>query len=195
MSEQQSTLSIGEIKDVALKELQEGARPMSSVKLACYHEHRVRVADAKVWDALGQLRAENKVERLDDPEEWYRLSDWEERPLRVMGVSHHVTKIEGVSQLEEVWLNESIRAARYEHGIESRALQPMPPDDERNGYLISTRDLDVLDRLRETLRRLARETEDSAPEKAAVYGRLAEATDLGDQFDTRDEVVELRAGE
>lgn len=185
-------LSIREIKNVALKELEDGARPASQIKRACWSEHHVRVDIDKVWDALGQLRAEQAVIRLDDPNEWYQLADWDERPTRVLAVSHHITKIEGVNQLEEVWLNESIRAARYEHGIQNSYLQPLATDDDRRLYLISTAQIDVLNQYRDTLRRLSRETRGSNEEKAEMYERLADATSLEDQWDRRDEVVVLR---
>jgi len=191
------------IKELTLRELQEGACGAQTVATRFNMEHRKDAVvngdeEAKIdaedaAEVLDGMASDGILVQLDDPEGWYQLADWDERPLRVLRVSHHITKIDGVSQMDEVWLDESIRAARYEHGLDDPELQPMSSDDDRHLYLISTKHYTVLQKYRETLKRLASDTQQSNPEKATVYDRLAEATDIEDQFDTREREVGLRA--
>jgi len=191
------------IKEHALRELQEGARGAQTVATRFNMEHRkdavvdgdeeAKIDNEDVAEVLDGMVSDGMLVQLDDPEGWYQLADWDERPLRVLRVSHHITKIDGVSQLDEVWLDESIRAARYEHGLDDPELQPMSSGDDRRLYLISTKHYTVLEKYRQTLKRLAEDTRESNPEKATVYDRLAEATDIEDQFDTREREVGLRA--
>lgn len=190
------------LKEVALRELEAGARGPQAIANQFNMEHRkdaviegndeAKVDADDVAGVLDGMVADDMLVRLDDPEGWYQLADWDERPLRVLAVSHHITKIDGVSQMDELWLDESIRAARYEHDIDDPELQQMPADDDRCSYLISTAHYSVLEQYRETLKRLADDTRESNPEKAMVYERLAEATDIEDQFDTRKREVGLR---
>lgn len=191
-----------QIRRTAIEQLNE--RPRSPSGIACRVNRNFRkdalldgdedrLVDADdVQTVFEELVERDEVVRLDDPDGWYQLADWHTRPLRVTSVSHHVTSIEGVDQVAKVWLNEAVRAARFEHDLNEPELQQMSATGERTGYLISTRDLSVLDQFRKTLRRLAESVQDSNPEKAAIYENLEAATDLEDQFDASEREVMLR---
>ena len=192
------------IREFAVHELQEGARGAQTIATRFNMKHRkdavvdgdegAKIDPEDAAEVLNEMVSEGMLVQLDDPEDWYQLADWDERPLRLLRVSHHITKIDGVSQMDEVWLDESIRAARYEYGLDNSELQPMSSDDDRCLYLISTKDYTVLEKYRETLKRLAEDTRKSNPEKATVYERLSQGTDIEEnQFETREREVGLRA--
>lgn len=185
-------LSIGQIKQVAFEELETGPQHLSHVRSACYSEYGTRVPDNEVRDVLEGLQAETKIERLADPENWYQLVGWNDRPLRVLAVSNHTVKLDGVGDLETVWFDESLRAARHEHGIEDSRLVGMATTDDRRQYLITTAQLDVLESYRSTLRRLADDMSGTNDEKATVFDRLSDATRLEDEHERRETEVILR---
>ncbi|WP_440767518.1 hypothetical protein [Natronorubrum sp. DTA7] len=185
-------LSIGQIKQVALEELETGPKHLSHVQSACFSEYGTRVDDSTVWNVLEQLRLEGEIELLADPENWFQLAGWNDRPLRVLAVSNHTVKLDGVGDLETVWFDESLRAARHEHGIEDSRLVGMATTDDRRQYLISTAQLDVLESYRSTLRRLAADMRGTNDEKAEVFDRLSDATRLEDEHERRETEVILR---
>lgn len=190
------------VKETAIRELQDGARGAQTITQRANMEHRkdavINGNDETKFDTreieavLNEMVADGLLERISDPEGWYQLADWDDRPLRVLSVSHHQVKIGGVGQIESLWLDESIRAARYEHGIDDPSLQSIKDEDDRCCYLICTRDLDILDQYRETLTRLADETRGGSTDQSRVYSRLVEATDIEDQYDRREREVPLR---
>lgn len=188
------------LKEIAIEELQDTPRSASGIAVAFNEEERPapiteqdmdEYLDAdEVRPVLESLVNDGKLAHVEERDGWYKLADWDERPLRVQSVSHHVVRLDGVDQLEEIWLDESINAARYEHPIHDDRLQPMKWEEERS-YIVSIYNHGVLEQYRETLYRLARDLRESNEKKAGVYESLADATDIEDQFDTRDEEVVL----
>jgi len=191
-----------EIREFAVEDLQDGALSAQTIKSHYHMEHRKDavvhgkdedlLTTEEVQTVLNEMVDDGLLVQLEEPEGWYQLADWEERPLRLFGVSHHVVRMAGISQLEEVWLDESIRAARYEHTIHDRELQPMKSEDQRQIYNISCYHYDGMMQYRDTLLRLSREVEDSNPQKATLYSNLAEAINIDGPADSREEEVVLR---
>lgn len=189
------------LRETALEELQKFPQPPSAIAVAFNREYReppltedeedLRLNEDDVVPVLEEMVGEGKLTRVEDRDGWYKLADWDERPLRVQGVSHHLIQIDGVDQLEEVWLDESINAARYDYVIHDRRLQPGKWEDQRS-YHISLANYDVLEQYREKLYELADGVRDSNPEKAKMYESLADAADIEDQHDRRSEEVVLR---
>lgn len=193
---------VRDFEKLTIRELQKGARSPQGIANRFNMEYRKdavldgdeekKIHADEAETILDGMVADGILVRLDDPDGWYQLADWDDRPLRVLSVSHHGTEIDGAAQIEIVWLDESIRAARHEHGIEKDCLDGMAADDERQLYHIHTAHYDVLEQYRETLQRLASDLHRSHTAKATVYERLAEATDIEDQHEVREREVGLR---
>lgn len=109
---------------------------------------------------------------------------------RLLSVSNHITAIEPVSDLPKIWLEEAARAARTEHGVEKGRLNALTKADH-DMVLVSTATLEELNQFRKTLVRLADDLESSNPEKSKFYRRLADATELDDEYERREPGVKL----
>lgn len=189
------------LRETALEELQNFPQPPSGIAVAFNREYRnppltedeedPRLDEDDVTPVLEEMVDEGKLARVEDREGWYKLADWDDRPLRVQSVSHHLIQIDGVDQLEEIWLDESINAARYDYGIHDPRLQVGKWEEQRS-YHISLANYEVLEQYREKLYELADGVRDSNPEKAKLYEGLADAADIEGQFDRREEEVVLR---
>ena len=118
------------------------------------------------------------------------MNDEDVHHPRVTYVSNHLTVIEPVSDLPEIWLDEGARAARTEHDVEQEYLNAIAKADN-DKVLVSTATLDVLNQFRATLTRLADDLATSNPEKSEFYRQLAEATELEDDFEQREPGVKL----
>lgn len=182
------------LKELAIEEIQDGAKGAESIASQYNSEYRrdavLEGNEGKLLTAeeattvFDEMVMDDLLERVDDPEGWYQLADWDDRPLRVLSVSQHLIDINGMDQTHRVWLNESIRAARYEIGVDKPELRGDPAPDDRCRYQIFLRGSGVLEQYRETLTSLARDIQQSNPEKATVYRRLADAINITEPAET-----------
>lgn len=191
------------LERIALEELAVSPKPAAGIALAFNKEARpvpateadtathIDAEDAQL--VLDELVDEGDVEPLADRDGWYKLAGWEDMPVRVNMVSHHLIRIVSVDEMHALWLEESTRAARHEHDVDEQSLHASHIP-EMQSLQLSFRNFDVLEQYRETLSKLADGVADLNPEKEQLYEGLADATDIESEHDSHEREIPLLEG-
>jgi hypothetical protein len=192
-----------ELQKAVVEELENGPRSINAITkvIRTTYNHNDHVTRAETTTKINTDDVRTMIKTLiqkgvviETPtqDEWYQLADWNERPVRVLSASQHVINLAGVTKTDAEWVTESIAAAREQHDITSDKLTSLHPEENQGAYTICTGHYGVLEKYRKTLLTLSEEVINQNTEKAMLYQRLAEATDLNSHTDTHNREIGLR---
>lgn len=205
MSSDQDTPSsgteAGAFKRFVVRELQDGVKSVHALTTKFNLEANTDAVLAGTDETLtvdtarrllDELTKDELISESDADGELFETRDWSDRPLRVVHVSAHTIKLDGVTSMQKLWVTESLRSTRQAHGYGTDELQSITGADDRESLVISLRDYATLEDYREQLTVIAETLWESNEAKAEMYHRLSDAIELQSQHDIKQREIPLQ---